>query len=107
MLHLLEARRGSLPLLMVTDGLGGAGCPTVTGGRPFPGTRPFALPGAGKLAGGVALLLGYVCMVPFPAIQKHSNESGLLLRMSWSMVFICCRMDLYTITAYTWGLCHD
>lgn len=77
MLHLLEARRGSLPLLMVTDGLGGAGCPTVTGGGPFPGTRPFALPGAGKLAGGLLLLLGYVCMVPFPAIQKHSNESDL------------------------------
>lgn len=77
MLHLLEARRGSLPLLMVTDGLGGAGCPALAGGGPFPGTRPFVLPGAAKLFSKVALLLGYVCMVPFPAIQKHSNESGL------------------------------
>lgn len=70
-LYLLEARRGSLPLLMVTDGFEGAGCPAVTGGGPFPGARPFALPGAGKLAGRGAALLGYVCMVPFPAIQKH------------------------------------
>lgn len=92
-LHLLEARRGSLPLLMVTDGFGGAGCPTVTGDGPFPGTRPFALPGAGKLAGWDVLLLGYVCMVPFPAIQKHSNESGLSVKRSrtfWSMVLLVC-----------------
>lgn len=85
MLHLLEARRGSLPLLMVTDGLGGAGCPTVTGGAPFPGTRPFVLPGAGKLVSRGTLLLGYVCMVPFPAIQKNSNKSGLSVNVKKSL----------------------
>ncbi len=43
--HLFEALLGSLPLLMLTVGLGGAGAPpAVTGGGPLPGTRPFGLP---------------------------------------------------------------
>lgn len=66
--HLFEARRGSLPLLMVTDGLGGAGGPPAgPEGGPLPGTRPFVLPGAPKLG---AVLLGNVCMAPFPAKIK-------------------------------------
>lgn len=47
--HLFEALRGSLPLLMVTEGLGGpGGPPMVTGGGPFPGGRPLARPGPPK-----------------------------------------------------------
>lgn len=43
--HLFEALLGSLPLLMVTVGLGGAGGPpAVVGGGPLPVTRPFGLP---------------------------------------------------------------
>lgn len=68
--HLFEALLGSLPLLMVTVGLGGAGGPpAVTGGGPLPGTRPFGLPGAPKLGSrdtGAALLLWNTGTVPFP-----------------------------------------
>ncbi len=71
--HLFEALLGSLPLLMLTVGLGGAGAPpAVTGGGPLPGTRPFGLPGAPKLGSrgtGVALLLGNTGTVPFPVGQ--------------------------------------
>lgn len=72
--HLFEALLGSLPLLMVTVGLGGAGGPppAVTGGGPLPGTRPFGLPGAPKLGSrgtGAALLLGNTGTVPFPVGQ--------------------------------------
>lgn len=42
--HLL-ARRGSLPLLMVTEDFAAvAGAETVTGGAPLPGERPLGLP---------------------------------------------------------------
>lgn len=71
--HLFEALLGSLPLLMVTVGLGGAGgSPAVTGGGPLPGTRPFGLPGGPKLGSrgrGAALLLGNTGTVPFPVGQ--------------------------------------
>lgn len=47
--HLFEARRGSRPLLMVTEGLGGAGGPSmVTEGGPLPGGRPLARPSPPK-----------------------------------------------------------
>lgn len=68
MFHLFEALLGSLPLLMVTDGLGGAG-DAAGESCPLPGTRPFGLPGAPKLvsrATGAALLLEYTGPVPFP-----------------------------------------
>lgn len=67
MSHLL-ALLGSLPLLMVTEGLGGAGGAADVG-CPLPGTRPFGLPGPPKLASrgtGAALLLGNTGTVPFP-----------------------------------------
>ncbi len=71
--HLFEALLGSLPLLMVTVGLGGAGgSPAVTGGGPLPGTRPFGLPGGPKLGSrgtGAALLLANTGTVPFPVGQ--------------------------------------
>lgn len=68
--HLFEALLGSLPLLMVTVGLGGAGVPpAVTGGGPLPGARPFGLPEAPKFGSrgtGAALLLENTGTVPLP-----------------------------------------
>ena len=74
-LHLL-ARRGSLPLLMVTEGLVAGGAPVAVtgGGAPFPGERPLGrpvgpndesrvAPGGGLL---LLLLLTKGCMVPLP-----------------------------------------
>lgn len=80
--HLFEALLGSLPLLMVTVGLGGAGGPpAVTGGGPLPGTRPFGLPGAPKLESrgtGAALLLENTGPVPFPVGQTNETKGGRL-----------------------------
>lgn len=65
----LLARRGSLPLLMVTDDLDAAGGPaTVTWGAPFPGARPLGRPmlpneESRGAPGGALLAFG---MLPFP-----------------------------------------
>lgn len=71
--HLL-ARRGSLPLLIVTEDfpeVGGA--PAVTGGAPLPGDRPLARPMfpnvASRAPPGAALLLLLLAnggIAPFP-----------------------------------------
>lgn len=66
------ARRGSLPLLMVTDDFVAAGGPAaVTGGVPFPGDRPLGRPtlpneGSRGAPGGGLVLLANGCMAPLP-----------------------------------------
>lgn len=80
--HLL-ARRGSLPLLIVTEDfpeVGGA--PAVTGGAPLPGDRPLARPMfpnvASRVPPGAALLLLVVLLVnegmaPLPEIERETS----------------------------------
>lgn len=83
--HLL-ARRGSLPLLIVTEDfpeVGGA--PAVTGGAPLPGDRPFARPMFPNVAsrappGAAPLLLLVVLlanggMAPLPERERVQNKN--------------------------------
>lgn len=68
--HLL-ARRGSLPLLMVTEDFAVVGGPEA-GGAPLPGDRPLGLPtfpnaaSRGAPGGGLLLLLANGGMAPLP-----------------------------------------
>lgn len=79
--HLL-ARRGSLPLLMVTEDFAAVGGPaTVTGGAPLPGDRPLGLPmlpnaGSRGAPGGGLLLLANDGMVPLPVGREiHPSQA--------------------------------
>lgn len=68
----LLARRGSLPLLIVTEDFAAVGGPAaVTGGAPLPGERPLGRPMFPNVEsrgapGGALLLLAKGCMAPFP-----------------------------------------
>lgn len=80
--HLL-ARRGSLPLLIVTEDFADVGgVPAVTGGAPLPGDRPLARPmfpnaaSRGAPGGGLLLLLlANGGMAPLPVSPETQKQS--------------------------------
>lgn len=97
--HLL-ARRGSLPLLIVTEDFADVGgVPAVTGGAPLPGDRPLARPmfpnaaSRGAPDGGLLLLLlanGGMAPLPVgPETQRNKVSVLGLYREIMIMGHIC------------------
>lgn len=100
--HLL-ARRGSLPLLIVTEGLVAVGGPaTVAGGAPFPCVRPLGRPTPPKAGsrgvpdgGLLLLLLANGCMEPLPGgVQYNYVDEQTIITMKEYNLMKCTHQGL-------------